>query len=203
MRRHCRRHALLAAAAGLAVAGGFRGQAEAQPGPAQRAQPGGGTAPMPGLAPTGDEISERRIPRYHRATPRIALSGPLTELGVREAKRLGFNSIIDLQPDPARAAEERRNAEFARIRYHHLPVQGPVPDDEVLRRFGELLADPGNLPALVHGASVDQTGALWALWRARNGVPLQIALVDGETAGLSASLGAVGARLGLTAPAAR
>jgi uncharacterized protein (TIGR01244 family) len=193
-----RRALLGAAAAGLALAAVPR-DAPAQPGPVQRAQPGGGTAPMPGLAPTGDMVSEQRIPLYHRGTPLVALAGPLTEAGVREAKRLGFNAIIDLRPDPARAAEERRNAEFARIRYIHLPVAGAAPTEEEVRRFSELLADRANLPALVHGGGVDQSGAMWALYRAALGVPPEIALLDGETAGLRASRDAVRARLGLAA----
>ena len=155
------------------------------------------TAPMPGLAPTGDKISEQRIPFYHRGTPVIALSGPLTEEGVREAKRVGFSAILDLQADPARAANERRNAEFARIRYHHLPLRAPAPSGEEVQRFTALLADRGNLPLLVHGASPDQAGALWAAYRASVGVPPAIALLDGETAGLGTSRDAVRAGLGL------
>ena len=49
-----------------------------EPNPAARRaqQPGGGTAPMPGYAPTGDQISQERLPLYHRGTPTIALCGP-------------------------------------------------------------------------------------------------------------------------------
>lgn len=157
------------------------------------------TAPMPGLAPTGDKISEQRIPFYHRGTPVIALSGPLTEEGVREAKRVGFSAILDLQADPARAANERRNAEFARIRYHHLPLRAPAPSGEEVQRFAAVLADPANLPLLVHGASPDQSGAMWAAYRASLGVPPAIAVLDGQTAGLHGSRDAVRAALGLPA----
>jgi uncharacterized protein (TIGR01244 family) len=170
-----------------------------EPTPAARhaLQPGGGTAPMPGYAPTGDQISQERLPLYHRGTPYVALCGPIQEAGVREAKRVGFTAILDLQADPGRAAAERRNAEFARIRYFHLPIRTDMPTEEEVRRFAELLADRGNLPVLVHGSGVEQSGAMWALYRAALGVPPEIALLDGETAGLRAGLPAARARLGL------
>lgn len=155
--------------------------------------------PQPGAAPFGEEISEERIPSYDRAAPRIGTSGPLTDLGVIEAKRVGFAAILDLQPDPERAANERRNAAFARIGYHHLPFAGPVPSGEEVRRFARFVEDRANLPLLVHGKDVDQVGAMWALYRASLGVPPAIALLDGETAGLGAGRAAVAERLGLPA----
>jgi uncharacterized protein (TIGR01244 family) len=193
-----RRRALIAAVtvAPLAAAAQTR---EPTPAASHARQPGGGTAPMPGYAPTGDQISQERLPRYHRGTPYVALSGPLEDAGVREAKRVGFTTILDLQADPARAANERRNAEFARIGYVHLPIRAELPTEEEVRRFAEIVNDRANLPILVHGSDVEQSGAMWALYRAALGVPPEIAVLDGETAGLRARRAAVRARLGLPA----
>jgi protein tyrosine phosphatase (PTP) superfamily phosphohydrolase (DUF442 family) len=186
------------AGAGIVVAALFVASATAQP----RIEPGRPGDPRatlftPGAAPFGSAISEDRIPRYHRATHQIGTSGPLTRDGVIEAKRLGFVAIVDLQGSPEKSANERRVAEYAHIAYFHLPVAQGLPTAEQLQKLAEVVQDPANLPALVHGDSVDQVGAAWALFRAGQGVPPAIALVDGLTAGLGPSEPAVRTRLGL------
>jgi len=154
-------------------------------------------APTPGVVPFGDQVSEQRLPFYHRVTPMIATSGPISDAGVIEAKRVGFAMIIDLRPPGTDVSSERRHAEFSRIRYVNLPVQG-VPTDDQVRQFAELVAERSNLPLLLHGAGIDQSGAMWALYRASLGVPAAIAFEDGVTAGLQASGPAVRARLAET-----
>ncbi|RKK04941.1 hypothetical protein EBE87_22390 [Pseudoroseomonas wenyumeiae] len=151
-------------------------------------------APTPGFAPFGDQVSEQRLPLYHRVTTMIATSAPINDPGVIEAKRVGFAMIVDLRPPSADTASEKQHAEFSRIRYVNIPIQG-VPTDEQVKQFAELVAEPSNLPLLLHGASIDQSGAMWALYRASLGVPVAIAFEDGATAGLQASGPAVQARL--------
>ncbi|MBV8911448.1 MAG: hypothetical protein JOZ05_00245 [Acetobacteraceae bacterium] len=148
-------------------------------------------APTPGVAPFGDQISEQRLPHYHRVTPLIATSGPIDQGGVIEAKRVGFASLVDLRPAAGGDTQaERRQADFARIRYFNIPLQGaPTPDQ--VKQFASIVSDRSNLPLLLHGANIDQSGAMWAMYRASLGVPPAIAFEDGVTAGLSAS-GAAG-----------
>jgi protein tyrosine phosphatase (PTP) superfamily phosphohydrolase (DUF442 family) len=150
-------------------------------------------APTPGVAPQGDLITEQRLPLYHRATTLIATSGPIGDNGVIEAKRVGFAAIVDLRPSRD-TGSERQRADYSRIRYYNLPVQG-VPTEDAVRQFAQIVSDRSNQPLLLHGANTDQSGALWALYRASLGVPAEIAIGDGETAGLQASKAAVQARL--------
>ncbi|CAA2159923.1 hypothetical protein MBRA_05102 [Methylobacterium brachiatum] len=150
-------------------------------------------APLPGLAPFGDQIAEQRLPRYHRATPLIGISGPIDDKGVIEAKRLGFATIVDLRKG-GEAASEKQRAEFARIRYVNIPLQG-LPTSEQVKEFAELIGERSNLPMLLHGADIDQSGAMWALYRASVGVPAAVALDDGAAAGLRESSEAVKARI--------
>jgi len=151
-------------------------------------------APSPGVAPFGDQVSEQRLPFYQRVTPLIATSGPISDAGVIEAKRVGFAMIVDLRPPGSNISSGQQHAEFSRIRYVNLPVQG-VPTDEQVKQFADLVAERSNLPLLLHGANIDQSGAMWALYRASLGVPANIALEDGAAAGLQASTAAVQARL--------
>jgi len=151
-------------------------------------------APRPGVAPFGDQISEQRLPLYHRASPLIATSGPIGDKGVIEAKRVGFATIVDLRQSGDATAQERQRAEYSRIRYVNIPVQG-VPTAAQVKQFADVVADRSNLPLLLHGKDIDQAGAMWALYRASLGVPSAIAFEDGVTAGLQATGPAVQARL--------
>lgn len=149
-------------------------------------------------APFGDEVSER-ISFYDRVAPQVATSGPLGRLGILEAKGVGFRSIVDLQPSPEASAAEQTMAEFALLRYHNLPVAGALPSDDEIAAFADLIEATENQPVLVHGASLDQAAAMWALYRAAEGVPAWVALEEGMTAGLGGSEGIVRERLGLPA----
>ncbi|MFK4047640.1 beta-lactamase hydrolase domain-containing protein [Roseomonas mucosa] len=151
-------------------------------------------APTPGVAPFGDQISEQRLPLYHRVTPMIATSGPINDAGVIEAKRVGFAMIVDLRPAGADIASEKQHSEFSRIRYVNIPVQG-VPTADQVKQFADIVADRSNLPLLLHGTDIDQSGAMWALYRASLGVPPAIAFEDGVAAGLNAGGPAVQAKL--------
>ncbi len=157
-------------------------------------------APQPGQAPFGDKIAQQRLPTYNRATSVIATSGPIDEAGAIEAKRVGFASVVDLRPAGADTAAEHRWADFSHLRYFNLPVEGRVPKDADVQRFAAIAADHDNLPLLLHGTDADQSGAMWALYRASLGVPPAIALQDGTTAGLSASAPALRARLAEARP---
>lgn len=149
-------------------------------------------------APFGDQVGER-IPFYDRVAPQVATSAPLDRLGIIEAKGVGFRSIVDLQPSRQASGAERRMAEFALLQYHSLPIAEALPSDDEIAAFADLIEAPENQPVLVHGASLDQAAAMWALYRAAKGVPAEVALGDGLTAGLGASESILRERLGLPA----
>src|SRR3546814_4881232 len=83
-----------------------------------------------------------------------------------------FRSIVDLQSSPEASGAERRMAEFALLRYHNLPIAEALPSDDQIAAFAELIEDPENQPVLVHGASLDQAAAMWALYRDRKSTRL-------------------------------
>ena len=113
-----------------------------------------------------------------------------------EAKRVGFVAILDLQTSPEQSRAERLIAEYAHIHYFNLPIAG-LPSQQQIQEFANIVQNPSYLPVLVHGEDLDQVGAVWALYRAALGVPSEIALADGITAGLGPSFNAVRERLGL------
>jgi uncharacterized protein (TIGR01244 family) len=151
-------------------------------------------------APFGDKVGPR-IPFYDRVAPQVATSASLDRLGVLEAKGVGFRSIIDLQPASEPSAAEQKMAEFALLRYYNLPIADALPTNDQVAVFAGLIENPHNQPVLVHGISVDQAAAMWALYRAAKGVPPEVALGDGLTAGLGISEPMLRQRLGMPASA--
>jgi hypothetical protein len=150
-----------------------------------------------GEAPFGDKVSER-IPRYHRASPTVGTAGALGRLGVIEAKAVGFRSILNLTaPTVAVGQDDEAMAKFALLRYFAVPVAA-LPSDEQVAEIGRILEDPGNAPILIYGQR-DQAAAAWALVRAAGGIPAELALQEGKTAGLRHLLGQVQDRLGARA----
>lgn len=149
-------------------------------------------------APFGDKVSER-IPFYHRAAPTIATAGSLGRLGLIEAKGVGFKSVLSLIGSGEVAAEDKKLAEFVVLRYFRVPVVDLLPTEKQIAEIRNILEDPDNAPILIYGSEVDQAAAAWTLVRAAEGVPANIALQEGRTAGLRHRLSAVQARLNLSA----
>jgi uncharacterized protein (TIGR01244 family) len=146
-----------------------------------------------GEAPFGDKVSER-IPMYHRASPTVGTAGPLGRLGVIQAKAVGFRSILNLAATTVAAGQDdKAMAEYAVLRYFSVPVAG-LPNAEQVAHIRRILEDPANAPILMYGQQ-DQAAAAWALVRASGGVPAELALQEGKTAGLRDLLGAVQERL--------
>lgn len=151
-------------------------------------------------APFGDRVS-KRIPFYHRAAPTIATAGPLGRLGIIEARAVGFRSILNLGPRTSAAGlDDASMAAYALLGYFSVPVSEP-PSQEQIAELRRILGTAENGPILIYGIDRDQAAAAWSLVRAASGVPPELALQEGLTAGLRSRLPAVRERLGLASTA--
>jgi hypothetical protein len=156
--------------------------------------------PETGEAPFGDKVSER-IPMYHRASPTVGTAGALGRLGIIEARSVGFRSILNLASTTVAAGQgDRAMAGYVLLRYFDVP-SASLPSDEQVAQIRRIVEDPANAPILIYGQQ-DQAAAAWALVRAASGVPAELALQDGKTAGLRRLLAPVQERLraGASAP---
>jgi uncharacterized protein (TIGR01244 family) len=154
-------------------------------------------------APFGDTVSER-VPFYHRAAPTVATAGPLGRLGIIEAKAVGFKAILNLGRSTTTAGlNDASMASYVLLRYFSVPVTDTLPTQDQIGEIRRILDAADNGPILMYGLDRDQAAAAWALSRAESGVPAEIALQDGLTAGLRKRLPAVRERLGLGNAATR
>lgn len=137
-------------------------------------------------APYGDKVSAA-FRNYLRASPYIGTAGVVRQGGFEEAKALGFKTILNLNTAGEGAVEERGVAEAAGLRYIWISVATKAPTLEQVKQFARHVGDPKNYPILVHCQSANRVGAMWALYRASQGVPPQIAIQEGRTVGLKPS----------------
>ena len=138
-------------------------------------------------APFGDKVSAALL-NYNRATPFVGTTGRYDPAAVAEIKALGFVTTIDLRaPTEEGAPEVAKAVQAAGLKYFNIPVTTSAPTDDQVKEFARLVEDPANYPILVNCVSANRVGAMWALYRASAGVPVEIAIEEGRTTGLKPS----------------
>lgn len=147
-------------------------------------------------APFGDSMPAI-ISNYGRAAPFVGTGGRIEEGAMPALREQGFRTVISLLT-AEEAGDQPAQAERAGLRYVDIGVSTLAPTREQVERFAALVEEEDNYPVLVHCSSSNRVGALWALYRAKRGVPAEIAIQEGRTVGLKPSReGAVRERLGL------
>ncbi|TLM76340.1 beta-lactamase hydrolase domain-containing protein [Microbulbifer harenosus] len=133
--------------------------------------------------PSADEMGAI-VANYNRLRPQLATGGSIDLAEVNSLKQKGFRTIIDLRTPKEGTAEEKAAVEAAGMRYVNLPVAAGVPSDALIAELGKVLEDASAAPVLLHCASGNRVGAVWAIYRTRRGVPLETALEEGRSAGM-------------------
>ncbi|MEZ5789165.1 MAG: hypothetical protein R3D62_22385, partial [Xanthobacteraceae bacterium] len=67
------------------------------------------------------------------------------------------------------------------------PVTEGLPSDAQLAAFGRVVEDSANAPILVHCVSANRVGAMWALHRTRQNIPLARAIAEGRAIGMKST----------------
>jgi uncharacterized protein (TIGR01244 family) len=141
-------------------------------------------------------VDAASIPAYRLLQPGLAAAGQPTPEALSKLKDMGFRTVVNLRTEQEGGAEERRVVEGLGLRYVWVPVTAgslSLADAEAVEK---VLRDTASGPVLLHCASSNRVGAVWALVRARQGEPLEEALAAGREAGLkSPELEAVVRRL--------
>jgi protein tyrosine phosphatase (PTP) superfamily phosphohydrolase (DUF442 family) len=123
----------------------------------------------------------------------VIACGLPTEQELREAHQGGLRTVINLCPVAEQKIDEQALITGLGMRYVHLPIAGPADLTRAnAMRLAELLADPTARPLMVHCASGNRVGALFALKAFfADGTDRDTALAAGRTTGLKALEGAV------------
>ncbi|MBN1674889.1 MAG: tyrosine-protein phosphatase [Kiritimatiellae bacterium] len=102
------------------------------------------------------------VPNLHGLDKRLYRSAQPTAEGMRQLKRIGIRTIINLRSFHSDRAEIGDTG----LAYEHLYVKPWHPEEEELVRFLQIVTDEARTPALVHCQhGADRTGTLCAVYR--------------------------------------
>jgi uncharacterized protein (TIGR01244 family) len=147
-------------------------------------------AAVPLSAQVPESIDPALVPNYVVVRPGLAAAGRPSEEGLRQLKAQGFRTIVDLRaPSEDGLAEEKALLESQGLEYVHVPVTSATFSGSDVDAVQAVLGNEAAGPVLLHCASANRVGAVWAVIQARAGRPIDEALAEGKRVGLrSASM---------------
>jgi len=149
-------------------------------------------------APYGDVMPDL-VKNYLRAAPYVGTGGVIAEGGFPKLAELGFKTVINLNTSDEGVGVDEKMAKDAGLNFVNLAIPTKAPTADQVAAFSKQVNDPANYPVLVYCQSSNRVGAMWALYRAANGVPPMIAIQEGRTVGLKTSReDAVRAQMGIS-----
>ena len=150
------------------------------------------------LSPATTDAGLIDIPNARTPTEGILVGGQPSVEQFQEAAFAGYRTVVNLRALGEQGSwDEAAKAAELGVRYVAIPIAGA--DDltaENARKLAEIVDDPEALPAMVHCASGNRVGALFALKALHvDGKSAESALTFGRRAGLTALEDAVRERL--------
>lgn len=133
--------------------------------------------------PFGDRVGNSVL-NYNRTTPSIATSGVIREHGLEQLQGLGFKSILDLRTQAEGTDAERKSATDLGFSYANIAIGKEAPTAHQISLFSNWVENSDHYPLLIHCASANRVGTLWAMYRITRGVPLEEAILEGRTIGM-------------------
>lgn len=125
------------------------------------------------------------VVNYRRLGSGIVSAGAVSRDAISGLKAAGFKTVIDLRTPAEGTDEERRLVEGEGLAYVSVPVTPASLSASDVERVRALLEDPAKGPVLLHCASGNRTGAVWAAIQAGRGLSLEAAEAAGRQAGLT------------------
>jgi uncharacterized protein (TIGR01244 family) len=147
---------------------------------------------MVATAVSGQQVTRRQIPgisTFAQIESTIACGGATTPEAIREIRKMGFRSVINvrLASEPgAMVEEEGAIARAAGLTYIHLPFDANDPAPDLIHNFIAAVTAPANAPVYVHCAAGGRAAALWMVKRVKGDRwPVQRALAEANALGLN------------------
>jgi TonB family protein len=135
----------------------------------------------PEIPPVMSPIS---FPDYRVLRPDLAVAGQPSAEMLGRLKKLGFRTLVDLSPEPHTATDEYVAMEAQGLRYAWVPITAEGLHAQDAAAVGRIIGERDRGPFLVHGATADSAGAVWAVLAKRAGQSTEQALEEGRKAGL-------------------
>ena len=135
------------------------------------------------------EVPERmeagEIPHYRVVREGLATGGKPSAEALQRLKAQGFKTVVDLRTEGEGIASEKEAVEAQGLRYVSVPVSAATLQAADVLAVAKVLEDADAAPVLLHCATANRVGALWALLKVREGRSLDEAEGAGREIGLT------------------
>lgn len=131
------------------------------------------------------------LPNAREPETNILTCGHINHECLEKIRAAGFRTVVNLcPPSEYDASEESRIAHALGLDYVNIPIAGPQDlNAKATEALDAVLTNPQRRPALIHCASGNRVGALFAVHaRRKRGLDVKEALAHGERAGLSSPM---------------
>lgn len=137
------------------------------------------------------------ILNWRELNPSTFCSGQPSDTDWQALAAKGIKAVLNLCPPTQQGEPEQSMVEAAGMEYFNIPIAGPADfTDDAVSQFRQLLVEKGD-SLLVHCASGNRVGAMFALAAAADGKSADEALQIGLAAGLTGLAPFIEARLGV------
>jgi uncharacterized protein (TIGR01244 family) len=124
------------------------------------------------------------IPAYHVIEPGVVTAGQPSPEALGKLKEMGFRTVVNLRTEQEGASQERPLVEAQGLRYVSVPVTPATFSIADVEAVEKVLASAAGRPVLIHCASSNRVGAVWAVIQARKGKSREQAEAAGVEAGM-------------------
>jgi uncharacterized protein (TIGR01244 family) len=141
-------------------------------------------------SPAGDvpaAVDAQEIPNYRVLRSGLAGGGQPSAEGLARLKAMGFTTVVNLRTEKEGTAAEEAAVKAAGLRYVSVPVTADTLSAKDVDAVAAALGEPSSGPVLLHCASSNRVGAMWALLQLREGKSMEEALAAGQAGGLTSS----------------
>jgi len=127
------------------------------------------------------------IPNYRVLHSGLATAGQPSPEALQKLKEQGFKTVINLrtEAEAGGTAAEKAAVEAQGLRYVAVPISPATFSIEDVQAVAKVLDDAEAAPVLLHCASANRVGAVWAVMQVQKGKSLEEAEAEGREIGLS------------------
>jgi len=121
-----------------------------------------GTEPAERPANWAQPVELEGVPNLHKVNERLYRSAQPTTEGMRNLKRLGIKTVVNLRSYHS----DRDELGETDLEYEHITMKAWRPERKEVVRFLQIVTDPKRTPVLVHCQhGADRTGTICAVYR--------------------------------------
>jgi uncharacterized protein (TIGR01244 family) len=131
-----------------------------------------------------DKMDPAQIANYRLVRPGLATAGKPSSEALVRLKAQGFKTVVDLRTEGEGTAAEREVVEAQGLRYVSVPITSATFSLADVEAVAKVLNDAGTAPVLLHCASANRVGAVWAVLLVEQGRTPEQAEAAGQEVGL-------------------